>query len=41
MNQLEKKWKKLDSGGGAEEPAKAGMTLSRNEVIEVNGVRCF
>lgn len=35
MNHLEKKWKKLDSGGGAEEPAKAGKTLSRAEVIEV------
>ncbi|KAF5364163.1 hypothetical protein D9756_000916 [Leucocoprinus leucothites] len=35
MNQLEKKWKKLDSGRGAEEPAKAGQTLSRSEVIEM------
>jgi 20S proteasome subunit alpha 1 len=40
MNQLEKKWKKLHSGRGADEPAKAGQTLSRNEVIEVRGT-CF
>ena len=35
MNHLEKKWKKLDSGGGADDAAKAGKTLSRSEVIEV------
>ncbi|KAF8911256.1 nucleophile aminohydrolase [Mucidula mucida] len=35
MNHLEKKWKKLDSGGGADDPAKAGKTLSRAEVIEM------
>ena len=35
MNHLEKKWKKLDSGNGGEDPAKAGKTLSRAEVIEV------
>jgi len=41
MNQLEKKWKKLDSGKGADEPAKAGQTLSRNEVIEVRNTDIF
>lgn len=35
MNHLEKKWKKLDNGKGGEDPAKAGKTLERNEVIEV------
>ncbi|KAI0693490.1 20S proteasome subunit [Cytidiella melzeri] len=35
MNHLEKKWKKLDSGGGAEDATKAGKTLSRSEVIEM------
>ncbi|KAF8629593.1 hypothetical protein AX15_003339 [Amanita polypyramis BW_CC] len=35
MNHLEKKWKKLDSGLGAGNPAKAGTSLSRNEVIEM------
>ena len=35
MNHLEKKWKKLDSGLGADDPAKAGGSLNRNEVIEV------
>lgn len=35
MNHLEKKWKKLDNGKGGEEPAKAGKSLSRDEVIEV------
>ena len=35
MNHLEKKWKKLDSGNGGEDAAKAGKTLSRAEVIEV------
>ncbi|KAI0084186.1 nucleophile aminohydrolase [Irpex rosettiformis] len=35
MNHLEKKWKKLDSGGGADDAAKAGQTLSRSEVIEM------
>jgi hypothetical protein len=35
MNHLEKKWKKLDSGLGADDPAKAGKLLNRNEVIEV------
>ncbi|KAI0765525.1 20S proteasome subunit [Irpex lacteus] len=35
MNHLEKKWKKLDSGGGADDAAKAGKTLSRSEVIEM------
>ena len=38
MNQLEKKWKKLDSGKGADEPARAGQTLGRNDVIEVRKV---
>lgn len=35
MNHLEKKWKKLDGGKGAEDAVKAGKTLSRDEVIEV------
>ncbi|PCH41651.1 20S proteasome subunit [Wolfiporia cocos MD-104 SS10] len=35
MNHLEKKWKKLDEGRGAEDAAKAGKTLSRAEVIEM------
>jgi 20S proteasome subunit alpha 1 len=35
MNHLEKKWKKLDGGKGADDAAKAGTTLSRDEVIEV------
>ena len=35
MNHLEKKWKKLDSGRGAEDAVQAGKTLSRDEVIEV------
>lgn len=34
MNFLEKKWKKFE--GGAEDAAKAGKRLGRNEVIEVN-----
>src|SRR6266550_869744 len=38
MNHLEKKWKKLDSGLGADDPAKAGKLLNRNEVIEVRFV---
>lgn len=37
MNHLEKKWKKLDSGRGADDAASAGKTLSRDEVIEVCG----
>ena len=36
MNHLEKKWKKLDSGRGADDAVKAGKTLSRAEVIEVS-----
>ncbi|EKM59038.1 uncharacterized protein PHACADRAFT_249205 [Phanerochaete carnosa HHB-10118-sp] len=35
MNHLEKKWKKLDSGNGGEDAAKAGKTLNRAEVIEM------
>lgn len=35
MNHLEKKWKKLDAGSGADDAAKAGKTLGRAEVIEV------
>ena len=37
MNHLEKKWKKLDSGRGADDAVSAGKTLSRAEVIEVRG----
>ena len=35
MNFLEKKWKKLNNGRGADDPFAAGQTLSRGEVIEV------
>lgn len=35
MNHLEKKWKKLNNGRGADDAAKAGATLSRADVIEV------
>ncbi|PFH50552.1 hypothetical protein AMATHDRAFT_60814 [Amanita thiersii Skay4041] len=35
MTHLEKKWKNLGSGSGAEDPTRAGQTLSRNEVIEM------
>ncbi|KAJ7909349.1 20S proteasome subunit [Mycena leptocephala] len=35
MNHLEKKWKKLDSGRGADDAAKAGKGLSRSAVIEM------
>jgi len=35
MNHLEKKWKKLDSGRGADDAIRAGLTLSRSEVIEM------
>jgi 20S proteasome subunit alpha 1 len=35
MNHLEKKWKKLDSGRGADDAASAGKNLTRAQVIEV------
>jgi hypothetical protein len=35
MNHLEKTWKKLDGGKGADDAKSAGATLSRDEVIEV------
>ncbi|THH06979.1 hypothetical protein EW146_g9453 [Bondarzewia mesenterica] len=35
MNHLEKKWKKLDNGRGADDAVAAGKTLSRSEVIEM------
>jgi 20S proteasome subunit alpha 1 len=35
MNHLEKKWKKLSGGAGAEDAAAAGKALGKNEVIEV------
>jgi hypothetical protein len=35
MNFLEKKWKKLNNGRGADDPVAAGQLLSRGEVIEV------
>lgn len=35
MNHLEKKWKKLNNGRGADDPFAAGKTLDRAEVIEV------
>lgn len=39
MNHLEKKWKKLDNGRGANDAATAGKQLSRAEVIEVRWCR--
>ena len=41
MNHLEKKWKKLDSGRGADDAVRAGKTLSRAEVIEVCAAHSF
>ena len=38
MNHLEKKWKKLDSGAGADDATAAGKKLPHAEVIEVNDV---
>jgi len=35
MNNLEKKWKKLDNGKGGDDATKAGQSLDRNAVIEV------
>jgi 20S proteasome subunit alpha 1 len=35
MNHLEKKWKKLDNGNGADDSAKAGKTLTKDQVVEV------
>jgi len=35
MNHLEKRWKRLDSGAGADDAAKAGKTLNRSEVVEM------
>ena len=35
MNFLEKRWKKLNGGTGADEPLEAGKTLSSAEAIEV------
>ena len=35
MNHLEKKWKKLDGGAGADDAEKAGKTLGLSEVVEV------
>jgi len=35
MNHLEKKWKKLNNGGGAEDAAAAGKTLVKDQVIEM------
>ena len=36
MNHLEKKWKKLDGGKGADDPKAAGLTLSKDEVLDVS-----
>lgn len=42
MNHLEKKWKKLDDGKGADDAVKAGKTLSKAQVVEVRAVHfCF
>jgi len=35
MNHLEKKWKKLNGGNGADDAKSAGATLSRDEVVEM------
>jgi len=35
MNHLEKKWKKLDGGKGADDAVKAGQNLTRDQVIEM------
>ncbi|KAH7912471.1 nucleophile aminohydrolase [Hygrophoropsis aurantiaca] len=35
MNHLEKRWKKLDNGAGADDAASAGKNLSRSQVIEI------
>ncbi|KAI5116057.1 hypothetical protein M0805_002843 [Coniferiporia weirii] len=35
MNHLEKKWKKLNGGSGADDAVQAGKTLGRAEVIEM------
>ncbi|KAF5373811.1 hypothetical protein D9758_000735 [Tetrapyrgos nigripes] len=35
MNHLEKKWKKLDNGRGADDPVQAGKNLGRADVIEM------
>lgn len=35
MNHLEKKWKKLNNGGGADDAATAGKTLAKDQVVEV------
>ncbi|KAI0314528.1 proteasome subunit iota [Amylostereum chailletii] len=35
MNHLEKKWKKLSGGRGADDASEAGKNLSRSEVIEM------
>ena len=36
MNHLEKKWKKLDNGGGADDATAAGKTLTKDQVIEAS-----
>lgn len=41
MNNLEKKWKKLDGGAGADDPGKAGKGLGKNEVVEVGSPVSF
>jgi 20S proteasome subunit alpha 1 len=35
MNHLEKKWKKLDGGAGADDPTKAGKQLACADVVEM------
>ena len=41
MNHLEKKWKKLNNGAGADDAVAAGKSLSRSEVIEVRIIFSF
>lgn len=39
MNHLEKKWKKLDGGAGADDAKKAGSNMPKSAVIEVCRIR--
>lgn len=41
MNHLEKKWKKLDNGNGADDAGAAGKTLTRSQVLEVRAYTPF
>ena len=41
MNHLEKKWKKLDNGNGADDAGAAGKTLTRSQVLEASAYTPF